>query len=89
MNKLKIGLLVDSECASKYVYGLACWAATRPDLEISHLIVHAPDGESSSRLQKVATSLRTRGVYYVLGRALFALIVRAERMPSSAAAARF
>jgi len=77
---LKIGLLVDSERASKYVYDLACWAATRPDLEISHLIVHAPDGESSNRLPKVATSLRTRGVYYVLGRALFALIVRAERM---------
>src|ERR1700680_532520 len=80
MNKLKIALLVDSERASKYVYDLACWAATQPDLEISHLIVHAPDGESSSRLQKVATSLRARGVYYVLGRALFALIVRAERM---------
>jgi hypothetical protein len=77
---LKIGLLVDSERTSKYVYDLARWAATQPDLEISHLIIHAPDAVSSSRLQKVATSLRVRGAYHVLGRALFALIVRSERM---------
>jgi hypothetical protein len=41
--KLKVGLIVDSEFASKYVYDLAEWAQTQNDLLISHLIIHKTD----------------------------------------------
>jgi hypothetical protein len=37
-NKLKIGLIVDSERASKYVYELAEWANSTDALCVSHLI---------------------------------------------------
>jgi len=36
---LKIGLLADSPSADKYVYELVCWAKSRADLRISHLLV--------------------------------------------------
>jgi len=80
VKRLKIGLLVDSEASSKYVYDLARWAANRPDVEISHLIVHGPDEEPGRRFGAFVTSLRRRGMYGTLGRTLFALIVRAERL---------
>src|SRR6266481_2002287 len=40
MKTLNIGLLVDSVHADKYVEELALWGKSRPEINISHLIVH-------------------------------------------------
>ena len=80
MLKLRIGLLVDSERSSKYDCDLARWAAAQPNLEITHLIVHAPANRPTGRIAKLAALIRNRGLRFVAGRALFALIVRAERI---------
>ena len=73
-------MLVDDERASKYDHDLARWAAAQPDLEITHLIVHAPAVRPTSRLAKLAALMRTRGLGFLAGRALFGLVVRAERI---------
>src|SRR5437667_12150789 len=41
MKQLTVGLLVSGAYADKYVYELALWARTRPNIRISHLIVHS------------------------------------------------
>ena len=40
MKTLKVGLLLDSVRSDKYVEELALWGKSRPDINISHLIVH-------------------------------------------------
>lgn len=40
MSVLKVGLLLDNARVDRYVYELALWAKARPDIEISHLILH-------------------------------------------------
>ncbi len=37
--KLKVGLIVDSNIVSKYVYEIAYWLKTQEDIEFSHLII--------------------------------------------------
>jgi hypothetical protein len=76
--KLRVGLLVDSERASKYVYDLARWGQEHPDLEVSHLIVHGPEAPETSPLGKAARMLRTRGAILALERVAFALLSRFE-----------
>ena len=40
MKTLDVGLLVDSVRSDKYVAELALWGKSRPDINISHLILH-------------------------------------------------
>ncbi len=41
MKQLTVGLLANGAYADKYVYELALWARTRPNIRISHLIVYS------------------------------------------------
>ena len=73
MKQLTVGLLVNGAYADKYVYELALWARTRPNIRISHLIVYScrlnskrdsisPDisGEAScNRVSKILLRLMT------------------------------
>src|SRR5258706_4914318 len=65
--KLKVGLIVDSEFASKYVYVLAEWAQTQNDLLISHLII-----------QKTDNARQGKGLLNLIRRVSFALITKVE-----------
>ncbi len=56
--KLKIGLLVDGEQVSKYVYDLAEWANTTDALQVSHVIIHSPAKAPTDRPGRLARLLR-------------------------------
>ena len=83
--QFRIGLLVDSVQASKYVYDFAKWAQTRHDiLAVTHLILHTstqpttPAGKPNNFLAKLFTSLKNNSAYRMLSTALFKLIVKGE-----------
>ena len=77
MKALKVGLLVDSTFSGKYVHELALWGKERPDIKISHLIVHARYGDS--KLGRLRNVLQEQGPTVLLSKILFRLIVVAER----------
>lgn len=58
--KLRIGILQESACASVYVRELVTWAGQQDDLEITHLIIYGPVGET--RVQQWRRKLRRNGV---------------------------
>lgn len=72
---LKIGLIVDSVRASKYVYDLAQWGQTQNNLVICDLIIQDKKNSSHVRKNKIK-----RGFLYVLGKQLFSLIVKFEAL---------
>src|SRR5437870_13681161 len=59
MKTLNVGLLLDSVHSDKYVEGLALWGNSRPEINISHLILH-PYREGRLRL------LPSRAVFQVI-----------------------
>ena len=59
MKTLNVGLLLDSARSDKYVEELALWGKSRPDINISHLIVH-PHRRQELRL------LPSRAVFQVI-----------------------
>src|SRR5437879_2548539 len=59
MKTLNVGLLLDSVHSDKYVEGLALWGKSRPEINISHLILH-PYREGRLRL------LPSRAVFQVI-----------------------
>jgi hypothetical protein len=61
-NKLKIGLIVDCERVSKYVYDLAEWANTTDTLSVSHLIIQERRARPNRRLGVFSTLLRNSPV---------------------------
>ena len=65
MKTLDVGLLVDSVHADKYVAELALWGKSRPEINISHLIVHP---------------YRTRRLRLLPSRVVFQAILWVERM---------
>ena len=75
---LNIGLILDSVRSDKYVYELALWAKGRPDVNISHLIVHPPHAESS--LGKLKDLLLRRRLHLLPARTIFKMILLVERM---------
>ena len=76
--QLTIGLIVDSPHVSIYVHALAQWAATQPNLAISHLIVQQLPPSRGSRITRALRLMKTRGLGYVLGVIGFAMIHRIE-----------
>jgi hypothetical protein len=83
--KLRIGLLVDSIKASKYVDDFVKWAKTQQDiLVITHLILHdskqaASNGKvEKNLLGKLFASLKNDGIYRTLSKALFLFIIKFE-----------
>ena len=81
--RLRIGLLVDSERASKYILDFVNWAQTQQDLlTVTHLILH-PKGAGADKaniLAKLAVALRSGRLYRVLSNALFHLVVKIDNV---------
>jgi hypothetical protein len=67
--KLRVGLIVDSQFASKYVYELAEWAKTQNDALVSHLIIQKAD---------TARRSKKKGFLQFIRLASFALITTFE-----------
>jgi len=65
MKTLDVGLLVDSVHSDKYVEELALWSKSRPEINISHLILHP---------------YRRRRLRLLPSRAVFQVILWVERM---------
>ena len=78
MRALKIGLLVSSTLSNKYEYDLALWARGQANIKISHLIVYARHRDSE--LGRVADIFLTQGLYALLSKLLFRLIVSVEKL---------
>src|SRR6266496_360670 len=78
MRALKIGLLVNSTRSSKYEYDLALWARGQANIKISHRIVYARHRDSE--LGRVADIFLTQGLYALLSKLLFRLIVSVEKL---------
>lgn len=74
---LNIGLTLDSVCSDKYVYELALWAKSQPNINISHLIVHPRPG--ASMLGKLKDLLLTRRLHLLPARIVFKVIVSIEK----------
>ncbi len=76
--KLKVGLIVDSDEASKYTLELATWAKMQPELEISHLILQNIPRASGGSLSRLRSSLRKNGPRHIVRNRLFNLIAKFE-----------
>src|SRR6185503_15373708 len=78
MTTLKVGLLLDGACSSKYVHELAHWGKSQPDIDISHLILH-PCRQNSliGRLKDLARKGR---LHLLPAKILFRLIVSFEKL---------
>jgi hypothetical protein len=77
MKTLRIGLLVDSVRADKYVHELALWGRSQPDVAITHLVVQARDPVPlCARLGRL---WRRDGLLGMAAKILFKLIVLAEK----------
>src|SRR5580700_2680805 len=75
--QLKIGLLVDSEVASVYLYDLALWGQRQSHLVISHLILQKSQNDQPARID----SAFQRALRF-LRKSLFGLIIEVERIRS-------
>ncbi len=78
MKPLKIGLLVNSPFSSQYDHDLVLWAKDQPGIEISHLIIYPR--HRGSRSGRALELFLTQGLYALLSRLLFHLIVAVERL---------
>lgn len=78
MKALKVGLLVNGPFSSQYDHDLVSWAKEQADIEISHLIVYPR--HRGSRLARAMDILRMQGLYALLSRLLFQVIVSAEAL---------
>jgi hypothetical protein len=78
--KLKIGLLVDSEIVSLHTYELAQWGQVQSHLVISHLIFQR--GVKRQANQPARTNSPLEGVLHFLRQRLFGLIIEIERIRS-------
>jgi hypothetical protein len=67
--KLRVGLIVDSEFASKHVYELAEWAQAQDTLSISHLVI-----------QNASDTSRTSGLLDSIRLKLFAIITKFDNL---------
>jgi hypothetical protein len=76
--KLKIGLIVDTPVVSRYVYELAQWANTQPDLAITHLIIQQLPPRTGTKLYRAIAHIRARGIWHLLASQSFSLIQRIE-----------
>lgn len=78
MKILKVGLLLDSTRSDIYVHELALWAKNRPDIEISHLILHPARGASA--LGKLRELLRTHRLHLLPAKVALRAIVWLEKI---------
>lgn len=76
--KLKVGLIVDSEFASKYVHELATWGQIQHDVIISHLIIQKTDNPLQGPLIRLVSSLKKNGVTHIIRQLFFYFIIKTE-----------
>ena len=79
---LKIGLLCDSEAMSKYVFDLATWILSRPNLSVALIIHQNVQAEWSAtvrgRVGKVVQTMSRNGIFAALSKVLFYLLTAIE-----------
>ncbi len=78
MKVLKIGLLLDSPYADKYVHELARWAKNQSHISISHLLVHPRHRDSKSG--RLARLFLKQELYLLLSDIAFRLIISLEKL---------
>lgn len=76
--KLKVGLIVDSEFASKYIYELAAWGQLQDNLLISNLIIQHSQEIKEGLTTKALKSLKKNGFLYLADEISFALVKKFE-----------
>src|SRR5689334_336811 len=76
----RVGLIVDSPLASKYVHHLAAWAHRRDDVCISHLIVQGHPTAQKSRLAKLIGLVRRLGMRQVVRELSFGQLIALESL---------
>jgi len=78
MKTLNVGLMLDGIYSDKYVYELALWGKSQPDVHISHLIVHQRHG--NSLLGRLKDLLLRRRLHLLPAKILFRLILSIEKL---------
>ena len=78
MSKLKIGLLVDSVYCSKYIKDLICLIEKSDSLELKKIIVQDIKVENNL-FNKIYKSYKKNGIFYIIGKALFLIVIRLEK----------
>ena len=78
MSKLKIGLLVDSVYCSKYIKDLICLIEKSDSLELKTIIVQDIKVENNL-FNKIYKSYKKNGIFYIIGKALFLIVIRLEK----------
>lgn len=77
---LSIGLIIDSNITSKYVYELAEWANKQNNINISHLIIQSHTQLHIGKLSKALQSLQKKGFLHFLSQIAYALILNYEKL---------
>lgn len=76
--KLSIGLVVDCNYSSKYVYELAKWGRTQSDLRITHLIIVGTTKNQTPRMGSSFPTDWSRRLLSIPGKFFYAWIVHLE-----------
>jgi hypothetical protein len=82
-NKLKIGLIIDSDSGvSKYVYELFEWANQQASLEVTHLIIQKIPNKvtGGNRFVKAAKKLREKGLQAFTGGIAWRTLIHLEKI---------
>ena len=72
MKKFQIGLLLDDRWSSKYVYELTQWAQQQSQLEISHLIITAP--QKRAGFENLLDIAKASKLHQGISKAIFRLV---------------
>jgi len=78
IDKLKVGLIVDSEFVSKYVYELAEWGQLQNDLSIAYLIILQRENIERGKVSHAVNILKNKGLKEPLKLILWTLIYKVE-----------
>jgi hypothetical protein len=78
--KLRIGLIVDSTIASKYIYEIASWAREHSNLEIGALIIQNIETQSLGALQRGIKSFKKNGLIYLLQQVGYTFLLKFENI---------
>lgn len=79
-DRLKVGLIADSETSSKYLYDLIKWSQQQHNLEISHLIIQNTASNRKINNDEVAPPSPTKILLNTASKLSFATITRIESL---------
>jgi methionyl-tRNA formyltransferase len=78
-HRLKIGLIVDSEKVSKYVFDLAEWGSRQDTLIVSCIIIQDVARKDRGILTRAFNSFRKHGVIQLIRNLSFSMLMRLEK----------